>query len=36
MRPVFKRGPIRAMNKLMPPYDKDVLKMINFMLRLKS
>jgi coniferyl-aldehyde dehydrogenase len=36
MRPVFKQGPIRAMNRLMPPYDKGALKMINFMLRLKS
>jgi len=36
MRPVFKQGPIRAMNKLMPPYDKGALKMLNFMLRLKS
>jgi coniferyl-aldehyde dehydrogenase len=36
MRPVFKQGPIRAMNKLMPPYDKGPLKMLNFMLRLKS
>ena len=36
MRPVFKQGPIRAMNRLMPPYDKGALKLINFMLRLKS
>ena len=36
MRPVFKQGPIRAMNKLLPPYDKGALKLINFMLRLKS
>jgi coniferyl-aldehyde dehydrogenase len=36
MRPVFKQGPIRAMNKLMPPYDKGPRKMLNFMLRLKS
>jgi coniferyl-aldehyde dehydrogenase len=36
MRPVFKQGPIRAMNKLMPPYDKGALKMLNFMLKLKS
>jgi coniferyl-aldehyde dehydrogenase len=36
MRPVFKQGPIRAMNRLMPPYDKGPLKLLNFMLRLKS
>jgi coniferyl-aldehyde dehydrogenase len=36
MRPVFKQGPIRAMNKLMPPYDKGAMKLLNFMLRLKS
>ncbi len=36
MRPVFKQGPIRAMNKLMPPYDKGAMKLIHFMLRLKS
>jgi len=36
MRPVFKQGPIRALNKLMPPYGKGAFKLLNFMLRMKS
>ena len=36
MRPVFYQGPIRLLNRMMPPYDKGALKMINFMLKLKS
>jgi coniferyl-aldehyde dehydrogenase len=36
MRPIFKQGPVRPLNRMMPPYDKGALKMINFMLRLKS
>jgi coniferyl-aldehyde dehydrogenase len=36
MRPIFKQGPVRPLNRMMPPYDKGALRMINFMLRLKS
>jgi hypothetical protein len=36
MRPVFYQGPIRMMNKFMPPYDRGALKLLNFMLKLKS
>jgi coniferyl-aldehyde dehydrogenase len=36
MRPVFRQGPIRPLNRMMPPYDKGALKLLNFMLRLKS
>jgi coniferyl-aldehyde dehydrogenase len=36
MRPVFKQGPVRPLNKFMPPYDKGAFKLLNLMLRLKS
>ena len=36
MRPVFYQGPIRPLNRMMPPYDKGALKLLNFMLKLKS
>jgi coniferyl-aldehyde dehydrogenase len=36
MRPVFYQGPVRALNRMMPPYDKGALKLLNFMLKLKS
>jgi len=36
MRPVFYQGPIRALNRLMPPYAGGPTKLMNFMLRMKS
>ena len=36
MRPVFYQGPIRALNKLMPPYAGTPTKLLNFMLKLKT
>ena len=36
MRPIFKQGPIRPLNRMMPPYDKGAFKLLNLMLRLKS
>jgi coniferyl-aldehyde dehydrogenase len=36
MRPVFYQGPIRALNKLMPPYAGLPTKLLNFMLKLKT
>jgi coniferyl-aldehyde dehydrogenase len=36
MRPVFYQGPIRALNKLMPPYAGMPTKLMNFMLKMKT
>jgi len=36
MRPVFYQGPVRLMNRMMPPYEKGAFKLIDFMLKLKS
>jgi len=36
MRPVFYQGPVRLMNRMMPPYEKCAFKLIDFMLKLKS
>jgi coniferyl-aldehyde dehydrogenase len=36
MRPVFRQGPIRPLNLLLPPYEKGAFKLLNLMLRLKS
>ena len=36
MRPVFRQGPIRPLNMLLPPYEKGAFKLLNLMLRLKS
>jgi coniferyl-aldehyde dehydrogenase len=36
MRPVFRQGPIRPLNMLLPPYRKGAFKLLNLMLRLKS
>jgi len=36
MRPIFRQGPIRMLNRMMPPYGKTSFKMLNFMLKLKS
>jgi coniferyl-aldehyde dehydrogenase len=36
MRPVFRQGPIRLLNMLMPPYDAGKFRTVNFMLKLKS
>jgi coniferyl-aldehyde dehydrogenase len=36
MRPVFYQGPIRAANKMMPPYAGMPTKLMNFMLKMKS
>lgn len=36
MRPVFRQGPIRPLNWMMPPYDKGAFRLLTLMLRLKS
>jgi coniferyl-aldehyde dehydrogenase len=36
MRPVFRQGPIRPLNKFMPPYEGGAFKLLRLMLRLKS
>lgn len=36
LRPVFKQGPWRSLNMLMPPYAGKASKMINFMMKMKS
>jgi hypothetical protein len=33
---VFRQGPIRPLNMLLPPYEKGAFKLLNLMLRLKS
>jgi coniferyl-aldehyde dehydrogenase len=36
MRPVFYQGPLRPLDRMMPPYGKVASRLLNFMLRLKS
>jgi coniferyl-aldehyde dehydrogenase len=36
MRPVFCQGPIRALDKMMPPYEVLPTKLMNFMIKRKS
>ncbi len=36
MRPVFYQGPIRTIDKMMPPYEGLPTKLMNFMIRMKS
>ena len=36
MRPVFYQGPIRGIDKMMPPYKGFPTKLMNFMIKMKS